>query len=651
MAPISNAEKCRRYCEKHKVKYQKVDALRKKHQRVVMKKDPYINEIRLKIQREKKREYRERILKEKSQTNESFKSLASSSFSNNAVKGRSLKRACDALPKNPQQRSEIVQTLKKKFDLRINLSTKKPGRPGNELCDDEIDWLSEFMERPDITYTNPGRRDQRYIGKENGKSKFVPIRYLLWTLRNLLDMINGSSLVAQEKFDSFEEIFDKRLTFRQLYNFVKSRKYFVFNRDIPQASCLCEICENIVYLAKSIDAKLKSTPHQSNAHSLVETYSCDSSLESCMNSVCEGCHKSGLTIQDFTNEDDGVVFYKWKRIDNKIQKVEMSLSPREACKYFDEEIRILKRHIFVKRQQHAFYNSLKENMGVGELLMHVDYSESYVNTQQQEIQSAYFGHSTFSIFTACCYLRREDGKLVNENVTIVSEASDHSRIAAFTCINKVFNHIRDKHDLPLSVTLHIWSDGCAAQFRSRFVFRLLCDFSQSVKLCWYYNERHHGKGPMDGVGGTIKNLVYRDVMSNKCMIRNAEEFSDHVNKIATGITAIHLPKDELLTEPEDIGDSPKITETLSIHKLIRGFNEDNVCFIKFFKLANEVKPFHTQFYRKDGDPEVCGHEDLPLVFDVDQTCGFCKGKYEDKVEWLQCPICEQWFHETCFFEK
>ena len=276
-------------------------------------------------------EYRERILKEKSQINESFESSSLSSFSNKAVIGRSLKRACDALPKNPQQRSEIVQSLSEKFDLRINLSTKKPGRTGNELCTDEIDWLSEFMERPDITYTNPGRRDQKYIGKENGKSKFVPIRYLLWTLCDLLDMINGCPLVAQEKFDGF-----------------------------------------------------------------------------------------------------------------------------------------------------------------------------------------------------------------------------------------------------------------------------------------------------------------------------VDKFSEHVNKIVSGITSIYFPESELLMEPEDIEDAPKISETLSIHKLTRGFNEDDVCFIKFFKLPNEVKPFHTQFYRKEGDPEVCGHEHLPLVFDVDQTCAFCKGQYEDKVEWLQCPLCEQWFHQTCF---
>ena len=113
MAPISNAEKCRRYREKYRDKYRKADALRKKHQRVVVKKDPIANEIRLKTQREKKKEYRERILQEKSQTNESFESSTLSSFSNKAVKGRILKRACDALPKNPQQRSEIVQSLSK----------------------------------------------------------------------------------------------------------------------------------------------------------------------------------------------------------------------------------------------------------------------------------------------------------------------------------------------------------------------------------------------------------------------------------------------------------------------------------------------------------------------------------------------------------
>ena len=69
------------------------------------------------------------------------------------------------------------------------------------------------MDRLDTTYTNPGKKGQRYVGKENGKSKFVPIRYLLWTTRDLLDIINGCSGMVQNETDDFSTIFDKNLTY------------------------------------------------------------------------------------------------------------------------------------------------------------------------------------------------------------------------------------------------------------------------------------------------------------------------------------------------------------------------------------------------------------------------------------------------------
>ena len=56
MAPLSNAEKCRRYRMKNAETYRKADALRKREYRKVLKaKYPLANENRLKIQREKKR--------------------------------------------------------------------------------------------------------------------------------------------------------------------------------------------------------------------------------------------------------------------------------------------------------------------------------------------------------------------------------------------------------------------------------------------------------------------------------------------------------------------------------------------------------------------------------------------------------------------
>ena len=73
----------------------------------------------------------------------------------------------------------------------------------------------------------------------------------------------------------------------------------------------------------------------------------------------------------------------------------------------------MKKHIYVKRQQYACYNKLKEELRENEVSLHVDYSENYSNIQQGEIQCTYFGHDSFSIFTACCYLCKECD-LINE---------------------------------------------------------------------------------------------------------------------------------------------------------------------------------------------------------------------------------------------
>ena len=95
------------------------------------------------------------------------------------------------------------------------------------------------------------------------------------------------------------------------------------------------------------------------------------------------------------------------------------------------------------------------------VIVHVDYSENYSNKEQQEIQSAYFGHETFSIFTACCYFRGHEGKLKTKNVTITSEATDHLRIAAHSCIIKVLEEVTKA--MQSISKIYVWSDGCAAQ--------------------------------------------------------------------------------------------------------------------------------------------------------------------------------------------
>ena len=161
--------------------------------------------------------------------------------------------------------------------------------------------------------------------------------------------------------------------------------------------------------------------------------------------------------------------------------------------------------------------------------MQVDCCESYKNAEQNKIQSAYFGHSYVSIFTACCQYRTEEGQLMTHPVTITSESSDHSRITAFSCVNKILKVMEERIN-PIKKVI-AWSDGMGAQFRYRFVLMLLSSIDQAIDVEQHYNEAHHGKGFMDGVGGTIKNLVFCAVKSGKVLVRDPEEFAKATNDI------------------------------------------------------------------------------------------------------------------------
>ena len=93
---------------------------------------------------------------------------------------------------------------------------------------------------------------------------------------------------------------------------------------------------------------------------------------------------------------------------------------------FKSQIKVLKEHILVKRVQNDAYNKHKAKFSDGDLLVHVNFTESYRNHQQNEIQSAYFGNQSFSLFTSCCYFKGATSE--NKSVVMVTENSDHNRI-------------------------------------------------------------------------------------------------------------------------------------------------------------------------------------------------------------------------------
>ena len=135
-----------------------------------------------------------------------------------------------------------------------------------------------------------------------------------------------------------------------------------------------------------------------------------------------------------------VVFYRWKTIDKKITKSRIEVSFEDAIEMLKEEIAILKEHIHIKRRQVNVYQEMKTSLSSNNLMIQVDFAESYSNEQQDVIQSAYFGNQCFSIFTGSCYLNVQRN-IKNDNVIVVSKISDHDIVASMSCLEKVVHEI------------------------------------------------------------------------------------------------------------------------------------------------------------------------------------------------------------------
>ena len=92
------------------------------------------------------------------------------------------------------------------------------------------------------------------------------------------------------------------------------------------------------------------------------------------------------------------------------------------------------------------------------MLVHVDFAESYRNDQQNEIQNAYFGNQSFSLFTSCCYFEGVTNEIRNKSVVVLTQHSDPNRITSMNCLKKVIDTVETEYGKSFTNVV-LWSDG------------------------------------------------------------------------------------------------------------------------------------------------------------------------------------------------
>ena len=195
---LNGAERAKRYRERKKESnvtvYRHMEAKHKAKYRAKLKesKDKWTAYLRKDRQRKQ----------EKKHCDSNQLALKLPAFTSSQSLMRSLKRANSALPKSSPQKVAILGAMvadlssSKMSTVMDSARRKVEDKRGRTkaLTEEQQKCIISFLQRPDISYTCPGRKDQVYVGKtKDGDKDYRTKYYLLWKLSEILSLFKQVS--------------------------------------------------------------------------------------------------------------------------------------------------------------------------------------------------------------------------------------------------------------------------------------------------------------------------------------------------------------------------------------------------------------------------------------------------------------------------
>ena len=274
--------------------------------------------------------------------------------------------------------------------------------------------------------------------------------------------------------------------------------------------------------------------------SFIKQVTCDATSKECMTRKCANCVN---LIDNFAPQSSSVTlqYYQWRSIDSRIEKVVVTDTVDTIFNELKKQLSAFLLHTFVKRNQAASFDSLKTFCNGQSIVLQVDFSENATIAAQKEVQAAHWHHSQATIFTAHAWIN----SATNFSMVIISDDLDHTKYSIFVFMQHIFQTIRAK--FPSVESINVFSDGPTSQFKQRFLFSNLHYWEQDhdISIIWNFFATSHGKGVVDGIGGTIKRAVWRHIRSEKSHITTPQEYSALAKQLCPNVQVQFVAKSEI----------------------------------------------------------------------------------------------------------
>ena len=142
-----------------------------------------------------------------------------------------------------------------------------------------------------------------------------------------------------------------------------------------------------------------------------------------------------------------------------------------------------------------------------EFTIQMDYSENYSCMYQDEISAVYYDKHQITIHPMVVYYIDESGNQQHFSRVGVTKEKSHTIATTLAFLKEIQPKLKEK--LPDLQTVHYITDSPSSQYRNKSAAALLANhhIMFGTTSTWHWLEAGHGKGPCDGIGGSVKKMA------------------------------------------------------------------------------------------------------------------------------------------------
>ena len=198
-------------------------------------------------------------------------------------------------------------------------------------------------------------------------------------------------------------------------------------------------------------------------------------------------------------------------------------------------------------------------MAKNEVLYHFDFSENYQFIPQDELQSGHWNHQCCTLFTVLVHYKNANDCLQHESFVPVFDYMNHDKYAVLVFLEQISDRFKNLHPNITITRKYFRSDGAGQHFKQKYT---ICSMSlMKEEIEWDFSATSHGKGDIDGLGGTCKRRIREKTRA--CIIdpQTSLDFANCASEICPNINIIHCPTEIIENAKPTLDNSWMINRT------------------------------------------------------------------------------------------